>query len=207
MARNSIRQPRHIPAVRPIGTQPDLFDGPTISCVADTPALPKGWERQLRQWAACTTMADLDLKPDCNPRCAHQPVFLVACVAAKLDQPAQARDLYTSAWFTKARAYVERQGGDWFILSAKYGLVRPTDTLDPYDATLITMSAAARRQWGARVLDELAANVEHATPLIVLAGRAYRDPLWPTIGDRAAVPMAGLRIGEQLAWLSRNGGS
>jgi len=113
------------------------------------------------------------------------------------------RDLYASPWFRKARAHVERTGAPWLILSAKHGLIAPSAVIEPYDVTLGAMGAGARRLWGARVLDELARAVDARAPLIVLAGRTYRDPLWPSIAQRASVPMEGMGIGEQLAWLTR----
>mgnify|MGYP000002151321 FL=1 len=66
------------------------------------------------------------------------------------------------------------------------------------------MKAGARRLWGARVIEAMAEKIDAAAPLIVLAGRNYRDPLWPQIERRASVPMEGLGIGQQLAWLSDN---
>lgn len=83
------------------------------------------------------------------------PVFLVACVAKKLDRPAPARDLYISAWFRKARAYVERQGRQWFILSAKHGLIDPDDVISPYDESLVRMPASERLVWGTRVIETM----------------------------------------------------
>src|SRR3546814_1566107 len=82
---------------------------------------PKGWQRQLQKWGRCTVIADLEAAPPSviDPPPSPSPVFLVACVAAKLDRPAPARDLYASPWFQKARAYVERQGGAWFILRSE----------------------------------------------------------------------------------------
>nr|AER10493.1 transketolase [Brevundimonas diminuta] len=64
--------------------------------------------------------------------------------------------------------------------------------------------AGAHRLWGARVIEAMAEQIDAAAPLIVLAGRNYRDPLWPQIERRASVPMEGLGIGQQLAWLSDN---
>ncbi len=159
MARHCIREPRYIPPVHNIGAQPDLFGGPTISHVAERNATPKGWERQLQKWGRCTVMADLDAETETAPvapvRPSPSPIHLVACVAGKLDHPAPARELYTSPWFQKARAYVERQGGQWFILSAKHGLIGPEEVIEPYDETLARMSAAARRLWGARVIEAM----------------------------------------------------
>lgn len=76
------------------------------------------------------------------------PIYLVACVAQKLDRRASAGELYRSDWFRKARTYVEGTGSRWFILSAAHGLVRPSQPLDPYDLPLSDLSAAERRRWG-----------------------------------------------------------
>src|SRR3546814_11920244 len=86
-----------------------------------------------------------------DPPPSPSPVFLVACVAAKLDRPAPARDLYASPWFQKARAYVERQGGAWFILSAKHGLIAPETVITPYYETLGAMKDRKRVLYGNRV--------------------------------------------------------
>lgn len=72
-------------------------------------------------------------------------LFVVACGRRKLDHPAAARDLYTSAHFGFVLAGVEREaaatrelGDDTAvrILSARYGLVDPDSTLPPYDTTI-----------------------------------------------------------------------
>jgi hypothetical protein len=132
-----------------------------------------------------------------------RPVHLVACVSQKRATPARARELYQSDWFKKARAYVEAQGGRWYILSALYGLVPPTRRIDPYDLTLAAMAAEERRAWGARVVSELGAVIGPRTPIVVLAGKLYREPLTVWAGARVTVPMEGLGIGEQKAWLAR----
>lgn len=201
MARHCIREPRYIPPVHVIGEQPDLFGGPTINHATKRKPVGAKALRAITKWAIAPWLGEVDREAEEAP--APLPVYLVACAAAKLDHTAEARDLYISPWFRKARAYVERTGSPWLILSAKHGLVAPGVVIEPYDATLATIGAHARRLWGARVLDELARVVDVAAPLIVLAGRSYRDPLWPSIAPRAAAPMEGLAIGKQLAWLSR----
>ncbi|OYX96370.1 MAG: hypothetical protein B7X90_11825 [Novosphingobium sp. 17-62-19] len=160
----------------------------------------------MQKWGRCTVIADLEAGPVPSIELATppQPVYLVACVAAKMDHAAPARELYISPWFQKARAHIERQGAPWFILSAKHGLIAPHDLIAPYDETLGRMRAGARRLWGARVVEVMAERIDAAAPLIVLAGRNYRDPLWPRIERRASVPMEGLGIGQQLAWLTAN---
>jgi hypothetical protein len=208
MACHCIREPRYIPPVHVIGEQPDLFGGPTISHAAERRPISNRWMRDMTKWAVSTWLGDMDAgtvpEPDSvlETAPAPLPVYLVACVAAKLDHAAEARDLYVSPWFRKARTYVERTGSPWLILSAKHGLIAPSAVIEPYEATLGDMGASARRLWGASVLDELARVVDERAPLIVLAGRNYRDPLWPSIAHRATAPMEGMGIGEQLAFLT-----
>ena len=52
-------------------------------------------------------------------------IALVACVKTKAETPRPARDLYVSDLFRKASAYAEKTADAWYILSAKYGHVRP----------------------------------------------------------------------------------
>ncbi|MBB3589002.1 DUF6884 domain-containing protein [Sphingomonas sp. BK481] len=132
------------------------------------------------------------------------PLYLVACVSQKLDRRAPAADLYRSDWFRKARTYVEKTGGHWFILSAAHGLVKPSQRLAPYDATLRDLTAAERRLWGEKTVRQLrrAIGPRYAGPIVFLAGRLYREPLLAFAGERAAVPMLGMGIGQQKAWLA-----
>lgn len=132
-----------------------------------------------------------------------RPIYLVACVSQKGDCRARAADLYRSDWFRKARLYVEHTGAPWYILSAAHGLVRPTQHLDPYDATLHDITVAQRRLWGERTARQLCREIgpDHAGPIVFLAGRLYRGPLLPFAGERAVVPMLGMGIGQQKAWL------
>ena len=52
-------------------------------------------------------------------------IALVACVSRKTPGPLPAQDLYVSDWFRKASAYARRVADEWYILSAKHGLVSP----------------------------------------------------------------------------------
>ncbi len=132
------------------------------------------------------------------------PLYLVACVAQKLDRPALARDLYTSPWFRKARTYVEARGAEWRILSALWGLVDPDELLEPYERTMRDHCAAGRRSWAARVCAQLADVAPAPRPIVMLAGESYRRPLRDKLAQPVAVPMRGLGIGEQLAYLTKH---
>jgi hypothetical protein len=133
-------------------------------------------------------------------------VGLVGCASQKLERPAPARELYVSQLFKKASAYAELTCDRWYVLSAKHGLLRPDEVIEPYDMRLGTnrRTSPPIHQWAARVQDQLAvelAGVEHVR-LVVLAGEQYRSAVrsgpWPH-----EVPMKGLGIGQQLGWLTK----
>ena len=64
-------------------------------------------------------------------------IGLVSCVKTKRDEPAVPKDLYASPYFEKMRAYAEQYHDDWWILSAKHGLLDPDgEPINPYDETL-----------------------------------------------------------------------
>lgn len=131
-------------------------------------------------------------------------IYLVACVKSKQDQPAPARELYTSTWFQWARQFVESSGSPWYVLSALYGLLEPDDVVAPYDRTLKHMSAAERRCWGERVRRQLESVDIGGKRVVLLAGRAYREPIVDYLRDRASsvdIPMEHLSQGRQLQWL------
>lgn len=56
-------------------------------------------------------------------------IVLVSCVSEKRAAPSPTCDLYTSDWFTKVARYAGQIADEWFILSAKYGLVHPDKTI------------------------------------------------------------------------------
>lgn len=134
-------------------------------------------------------------------------IFLVSCVEQKLPYAAAARDLYTSEWFLKARRYVEAQQAPWFILSAAHGLLHPHQMVAPYERTLNNMGVAERRTWADQVMAQLEVLLPGVDSVEFIAGERYRENLVPELERRAihvSVPMAGLRIGEQLSWLTHN---
>lgn len=135
-------------------------------------------------------------------------LYLVACVSGKRDAPTPARELYTSDWFRKARAYVEATEVPWFILSAEHGLVQPDTVISPYERTLNSMSARERRDWADRVREQMDAVLPDADEIVLLAGERYRELLMDYLRARSrrlSVPMEGMRIGEQLRWLAAAG--
>lgn len=130
-------------------------------------------------------------------------VTLVACVSLKLETAAPAAQLYISDWFKKACIYAENAGDRWFILSALYGLVEPEQTIEPYNFTLNGQRKAERDSWAQRIANDIRRRVPPKSRIIILAGENYRAGLMPLLKDDFSieVPMVGLGIGQQLAFL------
>lgn len=133
-------------------------------------------------------------------------VVLVSCVSKKDDKSRPAADLYQSHWFKKASAYAKQICDEWYILSAKYGLLQPTETISPYDITLNNMKSSDRKLWAQDVLEQLTNKINPGDEIIFLAGTKYRENLISPlnkIGVQISIPMEGLRIGEQMSWLKK----
>lgn len=144
-----------------------------------------------------TRRSELDTK---RPR----RIGLVGCVKEKAARPCAAKDLYLSTLFTGRRTYVENSCDEWWILSAKFGLVDPYGVLEPYDVTLKDAGRGIRRLWSQQVLAAIDDLIKPPPGEIfeVHAGAEYRDfglldGLF-TRNCRVEIPTQGMRIGRQL---------
>jgi hypothetical protein len=133
-------------------------------------------------------------------------IGLVSCVKSKRDEPATPKELYTSDYFQKMRAYSEQHHDNWWILSAKHGLLDPDgDPIEPYDETLSGARKARKREWAEKVAEQLEDEglLSDDITLVLHAGKDYYGELLPLIEDTEVsieIPTEGLYIGEKLAW-------
>lgn len=110
---------------------------------------------------------------------------IITCGSAKLPHHAQARHLYTGSYF---RAQLE-----WAlattppsrirILSAKHGILKLTDTIEPYDLRM--------GEPGSVTADQIAHQLPEDVEAITSAGQAYLQPLREAIsikGGKLEVP-------------------
>ena len=133
-------------------------------------------------------------------------IGLISCASKKRATSARSMDLYDSALFAKARAFVEQYCDYWFILSAKHGLLVPDHIINPYEETLKTKSALERQEWSQHVWQALCSYLSSGDKVTILAGERYREYLVPrlaTHGCLVCVPLQGMGIGRQLQWLTQ----
>ncbi|WP_101947998.1 DUF6884 domain-containing protein [Mycobacterium sp. 3519A] len=136
---------------------------------------------------------------------ANADILLITCVKSKGARPCAAKDLYTSALFKKQRAYAEKAGVPWFILSAEHGLVAPDEWLAPYERYLADTPASYRAAWGSWIAArlELLAGPLQDKVVEIHAGATYIDAVRPELeklGARLVDPLRGLQMGHRLAW-------
>jgi hypothetical protein len=133
-------------------------------------------------------------------------IGLVSCVKTKQESPAPPKELYTSPYFEKMRSYAEQNHDDWYILSAKYGLLDPDgEQIEPYDLTLRDVSKAERREWSEAVYQDLDERnlIEEGTVFVFHAGKPYYEELLPKLDETDAlveIPTEGFQFGDTQAW-------
>lgn len=132
-------------------------------------------------------------------------VAIVGCGKAKRDGRHKARNLYTSTYFDKKRLFAEVGCDDWFILSAKYGLIDPDRRVPSYDVTVTDVDAD---EFATRVADQADANADvfdAADRVFVLAGKDYIDAVDDVLAGlpcEVEYPFAGTGgIGDQMSVL------
>jgi hypothetical protein len=139
---------------------------------------------------------------------AHRKVAFIACSATKLDSPALAREMYQGSLFKKSKEFIQSSVDDWFILSAKYGLLSPDQQIEPYEQTLNNMSKSEREAWGKAVLKQLEGRLKKGDQLYFLCGERYYEEISSALSDMGyeiKFPLRGLGgIGYQLQWLGES---
>ena len=61
-------------------------------------------------------------------------IAVINCGSKKKDQPCSAREMYEDgSLFRKMRDYVEQTYDSYYILSGKYGLLKPNEIIEPYE--------------------------------------------------------------------------
>jgi len=153
---------------------------------------------------------------------------IVGCGSAKRDRELEpgtlrvkrypAKDLYTSTYFQKKRAYAETVGDQWIILSALHGLLPPDEQIKPYDVSIDDLDDDRLDRLAHRIGMTLIEWIEwergegrDVDEVVVLAGRSYLDPLRERDVFQAGVDVPVSfpfqqndldGIGEQMGWLA-----
>jgi hypothetical protein len=151
------------------------------------------------------SLGDWQVINDNRGKKSMKTICLVSCASKKRLDRLPARDINVSELFREIRKYIESTGCPWFILSAKHGLLRPDEIIEPYDQTLNKMPVRGRKLWAARVLADLKPILLKVNRIEIFAGKRYREFIEDILRQNfeVIVPLEGLRIGQQIHWLKR----
>ena len=134
---------------------------------------------------------------------------IMGCGNRKGSRPARAIDLYLGSYFMAGRRWISTVArlDQVYILSAKYGLVRASQMLEPYNLRMGQPGSIS----SAGIAEQIKAHdLGDATPLLVGMGKAYvarlqglfRVRYWLT----EYMDLPGNGMGYQAQWLKANRG-
>jgi hypothetical protein len=114
---------------------------------------------------------------------------------------------YKSPLFQKSVAYARLAYNRFYFYNAPGGLLMPDRIMEPDNLSIRALSPAERRIWAQRVIEALSRCERlNELSLFLHGGRVYRNYLEPELTKRGiayTVPLAGLSIGKQLRWYTR----
>lgn len=136
-------------------------------------------------------------------------IALIGCTSKKKNYVCQAKELYSeSMLFKNAYQYASNTCDKIYILSAKYGLIKDTDIIEPYNVTLNNQKAEFKKLWANKVISQFENEFDFSNDLeiICFAGNNYRKYLIPMIkmnhkNIKIELPLNHLGIGKQLKFL------
>lgn len=112
----------------------------------------------------------------------YRLVLLVSCGRRKMDCVCQARDMYTSERFILSKKLTTLIGCEWYIVSAKYGLLSPNKIIEPYDEALDTFNSVKKRTW-ANNIEKSLSTFSHNIKFVLLAGDSYANIIGNILED------------------------
>ena len=103
-------------------------------------------------------------------------VGLVGCGKDKCDEPAPAKDLYTSRYFQLKREWCEYYTYRWFVVSAEHGLLKPDEVIEPYEQSLADLTEKGKQLWTDKLVNQLSVELStvwgtpHSHEVVLLMG-------------------------------------
>jgi hypothetical protein len=125
-------------------------------------------------------------------------ITIIPCGARKLPYKTQAQEMYIGSYAIMCRRYAKKLGYPFFILSAKYGLLYPTDIIEPYSLTLGQVGSITPKEVKLQAISLGIINES----CIAIGGKRYTD-LCKAIFSNCQTPLQNIKggNGKQLQWM------
>lgn len=131
-------------------------------------------------------------------------VALISCSKNKMDVECDAKKMYSkSSLFNKTINYCSNKNYDLIlILSAKYGILKPSDVILPYELALNNLSKKEIKKWALRCYEILKDMKISDYEFDFYAGKNYFEELSKLLTNSNNI-LSGLGIGERLKFLNQ----
>jgi hypothetical protein len=133
-----------------------------------------------------------------------ETIGLVSCASKKNPNPRPipaVERYWPGTYFRDTYRYATRRFDRVFILSAKYGLLRPEDPIEDYNVSLVQADRSFRAEWRERVVAQIKRAIDlERSRIFYVCGRAYWKELIDDIPGEAVLEGTG-GIGFQRRWL------
>jgi hypothetical protein len=138
-------------------------------------------EQMAFDWLELDPRAIASFAGECVDRLRSLPknrtVVLISCSKKKKQTKDAASDLYTSPRFRLSRNLADHLKLQYFVVSAKHGLLAPTEMIEPYDSSLELFNDEQRISWAKDIRDRLLSVSTEMTHVVLLTADKYAEPL------------------------------
>lgn len=131
-------------------------------------------------------------------------IALISCSKNKMDYDCVAKIMYSkSILFKKSFSYCVDQNYSYiFILSAKYGLLNPSEIISPYELTLNSFNNQQKKEWAKKCFEKISDMGLIDYRFDFYTGAEYFKELSKLLPCTNNI-LQGLGIGERLKFLNK----
>ena len=101
-------------------------------------------------------------------------IFIINCSKEKVNYQVKASDMYCSERFNLSKKIVEDNNYEWYILSSKYGLLKPDTIIDPYDKNINDLTKKRKNEYVTKIIKQFSDfNINNKKRIIFLCDSLY----------------------------------
>jgi len=108
---------------------------------------------------------------------------LISCCKKKKSFECKAKQMYCSQYFKNCKTYMKKNCDDYFILSAKYGLLKKDEAIKPYDLSLNEVDSKYKNKWSIKVIENIGKTIPFGSELNLILGKSYKDGIISFLND------------------------
>lgn len=105
-------------------------------------------------------------------------LVICSCTKNKLDHPATVGEMYRSQILTQIKQFQQSNGYDLIFISSKYGILSPTQIIEPYNQKLSSNKSIEELQ---TKLKSQIGILKHYHRIIIIMGEKYEKAIIPFV--------------------------